>query len=264
MAAERIDRKEYPSFGECIYCGAKAGQVELTDEHIVPFSLGGNAVILDGSCRACAPETTKIENEVGRKLLWDFRKHAQVQTRRPKERPKELPFTYSIADGERQTKTVPVDDHPYFTPMPVWGLPGVLQAKQPSTQFEHYKAHVSYWIPPNILETLGLEDGVPAYIPLPEFRINHEYVARAIAKIAYCQAVVTHGFRSTFRDWAAEVTNYPNELAEMALAHAIDDEAEAAYRRGDLFEKRRAMMEDWAAFCGRAGRPENVVPIRAA
>jgi integrase len=76
--------------------------------------------------------------------------------------------------------------------------------------------------------------------------------------------VTTHGFRSTFRDWAAEVTNYPNELAEMALAHAIDDEAEAAYRRGDLFEKRRAMMEDWAAFCGRAGRPENVVPIRAA
>jgi len=66
--------------------------------------------------------------------------------------------------------------------------------------------------------------------------------------------VVPHGFRSTFRDWAAERTNYPRELAEMALAHAIDSKAEAAYRRGDLFEKRRRMMDDWARFCGRAER----------
>ena len=59
---------------------------------------------------------------------------------------------------------------------------------------------------------------------------------------------VPHGFRSTFRDWAAERTNYPAEVAEMALAHAVGDKVEAAYRRGDLFEKRRQMMADWAAF----------------
>lgn len=59
-----------------------------------------------------------------------------------------------------------------------------------------------------------------------------------------------HGFRSTFRDWVAERTNHPNELAEMELAHAIENKAEAAYRRGDLFEKRRALMADWAAFIG--------------
>ncbi len=62
---------------------------------------------------------------------------------------------------------------------------------------------------------------------------------------------VPHGFRSTFRDWAAERTNYPGDLAEMALAHAISDKVEAAYRRGDLFEKRRKMMNDWAAFCAK-------------
>jgi integrase len=61
--------------------------------------------------------------------------------------------------------------------------------------------------------------------------------------------VVPHGFRSTFRDWAAERTNYPRDVAEMALAHAIGDKVEAAYRRGDLFEKRRRMMADWAKFC---------------
>jgi integrase len=60
---------------------------------------------------------------------------------------------------------------------------------------------------------------------------------------------VPHGFRSTFRDWAAERTGYPRDAAEMALAHTIGDKVEAAYRRGDLFEKRRRMMADWATFC---------------
>jgi len=57
-----------------------------------------------------------------------------------------------------------------------------------------------------------------------------------------------HGFRSTFRDWSAESTQYPREVCEQALAHVRQDKAEAAYFRGDLFEKRRAMMEDWARF----------------
>jgi integrase len=58
-----------------------------------------------------------------------------------------------------------------------------------------------------------------------------------------------HGFRSTFRDWAAEKTSYANHVVEMALAHVIGDKVEAAYRRGDLFEKRRQLMTDWAVFC---------------
>jgi integrase len=58
-----------------------------------------------------------------------------------------------------------------------------------------------------------------------------------------------HGLRSTFRDWAAEATAYPHEVAEMALAHTISSKVEAAYRRGDLFEKRRRLMQDWAAYC---------------
>lgn len=62
---------------------------------------------------------------------------------------------------------------------------------------------------------------------------------------------VPHGFRSTFRDWCAERTNFPREVAEMALAHAIGDKVEAAYRRGDLFDKRTALMNAWAAWCAR-------------
>jgi integrase len=73
---------------------------------------------------------------------------------------------------------------------------------------------------------------------------------------------VPHGFRSTFRDWAAERTVYPREVAEMALAHTIGNKVEAAYRRGDLFEKRRVMMEDWAAFLVRIEEPASVIPLR--
>jgi len=73
---------------------------------------------------------------------------------------------------------------------------------------------------------------------------------------------VPHGFRSTFRDWAAERTNYPRDVAEMALAHAIGDKVEAAYRRGDLFEKRALMMSDWAAFLARPEAKGQVVELR--
>jgi len=74
--------------------------------------------------------------------------------------------------------------------------------------------------------------------------------------------LTVHGFRSSFRDWAAERTNFPNEVVEMALAHAVEDKTEAAYRRGDLFEKRRRLMDAWAEFCTSGGTGQ-VVPLRA-
>ena len=59
---------------------------------------------------------------------------------------------------------------------------------------------------------------------------------------------VPHGFRSTFRDWVGEKTNFPRELAEQALAHTLQNKVEAAYQRGDALEKRRQMMQEWAMF----------------
>lgn len=75
--------------------------------------------------------------------------------------------------------------------------------------------------------------------------------------------LTAHGFRSTFRDWAAERTNFPREVAEMALAHAIGDKVEAAYRRGDLVEKRRQLMDAWARFCAQPAGGD-VVALRRA
>jgi integrase len=61
--------------------------------------------------------------------------------------------------------------------------------------------------------------------------------------------LTTHGFRSTFRDWISERTAFPHEVAEMALAHTVGNKVEAAYRRGDLFQKRRQLAEAWARYC---------------
>jgi integrase len=75
--------------------------------------------------------------------------------------------------------------------------------------------------------------------------------------------LTAHGFRSSFRDWAAECTTYPREVCEMALAHQIPDAVEAAYRRGELLEKRRALANDWARYCSRpAPQGGKVVSIR--
>ena len=94
-------------------------------------------------------------------------------------------------------------------------------------------------------------------------------VGRSLSNMAMLAALkrmgrgdlTAHGFRSSFRDWAAERTNFPREVAEMAPAHVVDDKVEAAYRRGDLFEKRRQLMEAWARFCGTTRPHAEVVSI---
>jgi integrase len=95
-----------------------------------------------------------------------------------------------------------------------------------------------------------------------EFVIPGQRLTKPISNMAMLKVLermgrgdlTAHGFRSTFRDWVAEQTNFPHEVAEMALAHAVGDKVEAAYRRGDLFEKRRELMEAWAKFCVDGGR----------
>jgi integrase len=88
-------------------------------------------------------------------------------------------------------------------------------------------------------------------------------VLRVVKRLA--GDVTTHGLRSTFRDWAAERTAFPAELAEMALAHSVGSAVEVAYRRSDLFEKRRKLMDAWAAYCAKRemDRANTVVSIAA-
>lgn len=86
-------------------------------------------------------------------------------------------------------------------------------------------------------------------------------MTQLLKRMGYADVATCHGFRSSFKDWAAECTSFANEVSEMALAHTIGNEAEAAYRRGTLFQKRRDLMEAWARYCN--GETQ-VVPLAAA
>lgn len=103
--------------------------------------------------------------------------------------------------------------------------------------------------------------------PEPEYIFPNPRSGKALSENAFLQLLdqmgkkgkfTVHGFRSSFRDWAAEKTSYPAEVAEAALAHTIRNKVEAAYRRTDHLEQRRKLMEAWAAYCCRAGK---VVPF---
>jgi integrase len=74
--------------------------------------------------------------------------------------------------------------------------------------------------------------------------------------------LTVHGFRSTFRTWAAECTSFPREVIEAALAHAVGDATEQAYQRGDVFEKRRRLMDAWASYCAKRSETGPVVSLK--
>jgi len=99
--------------------------------------------------------------------------------------------------------------------------------------------------------------------PSPRGRrsLSHVAMAKVLTRLGVADATV-HGFRSAFRDWAGNETNFPREVAEAALAHVIGDKAEQAYRRSDALEKRRALMEAWARHCEPGEADDNVRPLR--
>jgi integrase len=97
----------------------------------------------------------------------------------------------------------------------------------------------------------------------PEQPLSNMAMLKVLERMGRSDLTV-HGFRSTFRDWSAEQTKFPNEVIEMALAHTVADKVEAAYRRGDLLEKRRLLMHAWANYCVENRSDDNVVHLRDA
>lgn len=103
-------------------------------------------------------------------------------------------------------------------------------------------------------------EGSPYVFPAPRGGQLSDMTLSAVTR-RMGAACVPHGFRSTFRDWVSERTSYPGDMAEMALAHTISDKVEAAYRRGDMLDKRRRMMSDWAKFCAKVEVKGDVIPM---
>lgn len=123
----------------------------------------------------------------------------------------------------------------------LWTIPG-----------ERMKAGNEHRVPltERCVEILGdAKDADALVFPGPRGQLSNMALLSVLARMNR-DDVTVHGFRSTFRDWAAETTDHANEVVEMALAHTIGSKVEAAYRRGDLFEKRRRLMDDWASACG--------------
>ena len=132
---------------------------------------------------------------------------------------------------------------------------------------ERMKSNREHRVPLSIaaIETLEAVTGRDRTYVFPGHK-RHSHLSNAAMMKALKRlnqtSITVHGFRSTFRDWCAESTNYPSDVAEMALAHVVKDKTEAAYRRGDLFEKRARLMVDWAQYCSKPSQPAAVVPIR--
>jgi integrase len=102
----------------------------------------------------------------------------------------------------------------------------------------------------SVLESLGRHAKTPLVFPGLSAKPMSDMTLSAVLMRMELSHFTVHGFRSTFRDWAAEMTHHANETVEMALAHSIGNTVEAAYRRGDLLLKRRELMNDWANFLG--------------
>ena len=149
-------------------------------------------------------------------------------------------------------------------------------------QWDEYDLKAGVWTIPAERMKAGNEHRVPLSPPalallktMSEIRLNEwvfhgKHTGAHLSNMAMLELlkrmertdITVHGFRSTFKDWASERTNYPREVTEMALAHTIADQVEAAYRRGDLFEKRRTLMAEWAKHCERIEQPGKVLSLR--
>jgi hypothetical protein len=195
MEAENVQGRKtsVKGGGRCIYCGAVD---RLGDEHVVAYSLGGNTILLKASCARCGAITSYLEGYLANATFGHLRVHSGVQSRSG--HPELLSATVELADGERVIDLT-ARDHPFFLHMPVWHVPEIFTGRVPSSEFPNAKAHVYWFLPNNIRQSLGMEPSDVARVvdttPMP----NIGTFARAIAKIAYCQTVFRYGldgFRS--------------------------------------------------------------------
>lgn len=183
-----VHSKIYAPVGRCIYCGSDGGDDGLRDEHIIPFSLGGNAVLPKASCKSCEAVTSYLDGYLARHTFYDLRLHSGVQSRR-KEKPNARPAI--ISDGKKDTViNFDLVDHPHFLNLPVWGRPGIMVGDHPSEEFSEQRSCTFYHVPPHFFEKYKLpkEGSIKS-----EIRINFGTFARAITKIAFAQTVAHLG-----------------------------------------------------------------------
>ena len=164
---------------------------------------------------------------------------------------------FTILTGARTGETIGAEWSEIDLAANVWTVPaGRMKASK-----EHRVPLSDHAI--DILSALPREKGNPFVFIGPRARGLSNMAMASVLKRMERNDITVHGFRSSFRDWAAERTNYPNHVVEQALAHVIGNKVEAAYRRGDLLDRRQRLMEDWARFCMSPAPKSEVVALRA-
>lgn len=167
---------------------------------------------------------------------------------------------FTILDASRTAETIGAKPEEFDLDERIWTIPG-----------ERMKAGREHRVPLSARAVAIVKAELAAH-PESDYVFPGRFDGTALSNMAMLELLkrmghedlTVHGFRSTFKDWTAECTAYSNEVSEMALAHTISDKTEAAYRRGDLFEKRRRLMNDWAKFCDTPKAGAKVSPIRKA
>jgi hypothetical protein len=206
---EDIQARKYPPVGRCIYCGSDGGSEGLRDEHMVPYALGGHAELREASCRSCEQITSYIDGYLARHIFYDLRSHVRAPSRRSL--PKKRPAHISVGD-QGVSLDLPVDDHPFALMLPTWDLPGILRQVQPTEDFPVTNVRAYNYMPPNLRDALALpEDAPDPVVHIGPGTINNMTFARAITKIAYCNAIARYGLNGFRRLVAPDIVlgNYP-------------------------------------------------------
>lgn len=174
-----------------------------------------------------------------------------------------MALEFTILTAARSNEVIGATWQEFDIAESVWIIPAV-----------RMKAKKEHWVPLSeraltILETLKAlradpDDLAAPVFPSPRGGALSNMAMLAVLKRMKRNDLTTHGFRSTFRDWAGETTAYPREVIEHALAHQLKDKAEAAYQRGTLLDKRRRLMADWQKFCDTVAKEQagDVIGIR--
>lgn len=193
METENVAGKKVPvkDGGVCIYCGWDGGEDGLKNEHVVPYSLGGNTELLNASCSDCGAITSYLDGYLANRIFGHLRVHLDLQSRSG--HPNTLPGIVLAAEGERAIDFA-TEDHPFFLHMPIWRPPGfMLETARLEDDFSGANRFTYWFMPPNIAATLGLEDGDMFRLLDQAAPHNLRTFARALMKIAYCNAVLKHG-----------------------------------------------------------------------